>query len=109
LTEEALFEVLGTPEPDELVRYDGKPLDEGMASQLVKAASWEGWIEEDHEDLRILDLGEAFLKGTEPERLSQPPHLRAPETIFMDSFDSRHDLWRVGTMVRTFRLESFRY
>ena len=74
-----------------------------MPGQLVKAAGWDNWIDEDEEDIRIFDLGEAFLKGAEPEKLAQPSHLRAPETIFMDSCDNRHDLWRAGILVRTLR------
>ena len=84
-----------------MTRRDGEPLDKGVPGQLVKATDWNNWIDEDDEDLRIFDLGEAFLKGEEPEKLAQPSHLRAPETIFMDSCDSRLDLWRAGIMVRT--------
>ena len=108
LTEEKLFEVLGTPESVELIRRDGKLLDHGVPGQLVKATGWDNWIDEDDEDIRVLDLGEAFLKGAEPEKLPQPSHLRAPETIFMDSCDSRHDLWRAGIMVRTASLKFWR-
>jgi serine/threonine-protein kinase SRPK3 len=105
LTQEELFEVIGAPESEGLTRQDGMPLDKGVPRQLVRAAGWNTWAEEDEEDLRIFDLGETFLKGAEPEKLAQPPHLKAPETIFMDSFDSRHDLWRAGIMVRTPRLK----
>jgi hypothetical protein len=87
------------------VRRDGKPLNHGIPGQLVRATAWDCWIDEDDEDIRVFDLGEAFLKGGEPEKLAQPSHLRAPETIFMDSCDSRHDLWRAGIMVRTSRLK----
>ena len=105
LTEEKLFEVLGAPKSEELVRRDGKPLDEGVPNQLVKAAVWDNWAEEDDEDLRIFDLGEAFLKGAEPKILAQPRQLKVPETIFTDSYDCRLDLWRAGVMVRTLRLK----
>jgi serine/threonine-protein kinase SRPK3 len=101
LTEEKLFEIIGTPETEELTRRDGKPLGTGVPNQLVKATGWDNWIDEDDEDLRIFDLGEAFLKGTEPKKLPQPSHLKAPETIFGDSCGSTHDLWRAGIMVRT--------
>jgi serine/threonine-protein kinase SRPK3 len=106
LTEEELFKVLGAPKSEKLARLDGKPLDEGVPNQLVKAAGWVSWIDEDDEDLRIFDLGEAFLKGAEPKMLAQPRDLKAPETIFTDSYDYRLDLWRAGIMVRT--LEAFR-
>jgi hypothetical protein len=105
LTEEELFEVLGAPKSEKLARLDGKPLDEGVPNQLVKATGWFGWIDEDDEDLRIFDFGEAFLKGAEPKCLAQPQQLKAPETIFTDSYDYRLDLWRAGIMVRTLRLK----
>jgi serine/threonine-protein kinase SRPK3 len=105
LTEEELFEVLGAPKSEKLARLDGKPLDEGVPNQLVKAASWVGWIDEDDEDLRIFDLGEAFLKGAEPKILAQPQDLRVPETILTDSYDYKVDLWRAGIMVRTLCLK----
>ena len=104
MTEEKLFEVLGVPESETLTRRDGKPLDEGVPGELVKATGWDNWIDEDEEDIRIFDLGEAFLRGAEPERLAQPSHLKAPETIFLSSFDNSHDLWRAGIMVKPFRL-----
>lgn len=100
MTEENdLFEVLGTPEWEELVRLDGEPLAKGLPKHLVKAAEWDDWVDEDEEDLRIIDLGESFLQGAEPETLAQPGPLRAPETIFTERFDHRVDLWRAGCMV----------
>jgi len=101
LTETDLFEVTGAPQVEELVRIDGKPLDKGLPNQLVRTVSWDDWIDEDDEDLRIIDLGEAFLQGAEPKKIPQPGPLRAPETIFMDSFDYRLDLWRAGCVVRS--------
>ena len=47
LTEEKLFEVLGAPKSEKLVRLDGEPLDEGVPNQLVKATGWFGWLDED--------------------------------------------------------------
>lgn len=100
MTEECLFEVLGSPESEELARLDGKPLSKNVPSQLVKVADWVDWIDDDDEDLRIVDLGEAFLHGKETGKLAQPTSLKAPETIFTDSFDYRLDLWRAGILVR---------
>lgn len=71
-----------------------------MPKQLVKTAVWEDWIEEDEEDIRLIDFGEAFAHGDEPSKLAQPRGLEAPETIFTDSFDYRVDLWRVGCTVQ---------
>jgi serine/threonine-protein kinase SRPK3 len=104
LSKESLFKVLGTPKSAELARLDGKPLDKGLPKQLVKSASWDDWIDEYDEDLRLLDLGEAFRQGAEPTTLAQPSNLRAPETIFTDTVDYRIDLWRAGIIVRVNRL-----
>lgn len=100
MNKEDLFDVLGTPEIEELARLDGKPLEDSLPRQLVKTAGWDNWTDEDEEDLRIIDFGEAFLQGAEPTRLAQPDTLRAPETIFTDIFDCRLDLWRIGIVVR---------
>ena len=74
LTEKKLFINIGAPpeEPKELGRLDSKPLDKGLPSHLIEAVSWDKWIDEDDEDLRIIDPGEAFIQGAEPSRLAQP-------------------------------------
>lgn len=83
-----------------MARLDGKPLEDGLPKQLVNTSGWYNWIDEDKEDLRIIDFGEAFLQGAELAGLAQPNVLRAPETIFTDSYDFRLDLWRAGIVVR---------
>jgi serine/threonine-protein kinase SRPK3 len=98
--EKGFFDVLGFPEIEPLARIDGAPLDNGLPTQLVKAAEWVDWIDEDEEDIRLLDFGESFLEGEQPEKLAQPSNLQVPETIFTDHFDYRLDLWRAGCMVR---------
>lgn len=104
LSEEELFAALKPPRPDQLERLDGKPLGQGIPSQLVASTRWTGWPLDDDEfdddDIRILDLGSAFHQDSPPEMLSQTEHLRAPETIFTGEFDYRQDLWGVGIMVR---------
>jgi serine/threonine-protein kinase SRPK3 len=103
LSEEELFEVLGLPESEELVRLDGESLGESVPNQLVKSVEWVGWPDEDDEDdedIRIIDLGEAFVQDAVPERLAQPGGLQVPETIFTSKFDYRLDLWRAGLIVR---------
>lgn len=87
-----------------MARIDGTPLENGLPTQLVKAAEWVDWIDEDDGDNWLLDIGESFLQGQEPEKLAQPGISRVPETIFTDCFDYRVDLWRTGCMVcqRTF-------
>ena len=93
------MEIVGNPEIEQLSRLDGNPLNSSLPSHLVKAAEWDDWIDEDEEDLRLIDLGECFLQGEEPERLAQPGGLQAPETLLTNSFDYRVDLWRVGITV----------
>ena len=99
-TEEQLFDILGFPEIEPLARIDGTPLENRLPTQLVKAAEWDKWVDEDDEEIRLLDIGESFLQGEEPEKLAQPGTLRVPETILTDCFDYRVDLWRTGCMVR---------
>lgn len=82
-----------------MARLDGTPLDESLPTQLVKAVEWAEWVDEDEENIRLLDIGESFLQGEEPERLPQPVMLKAPETILTNMFDYRIDLWRVGYLV----------
>ncbi|KAB8217158.1 hypothetical protein BDV33DRAFT_193808 [Aspergillus novoparasiticus] len=81
---------------------DGAPLQNGLPTQLVKAAEWVEWVDEDDEEIRLLDVGESFLQGEEPKVLAQPGTLRVPETIFTDRFDYRVDLWRAGCMIYPF-------
>ena len=100
LTKEELLVTLGSPKYEPLTRIDGAPLENGLPSQLVKAADWTEWIDEDEEDIRLFDFGESFFHGHEPDKLAQPGPLRVPETIFTDSFDYRVDLWRAGSVVR---------
>ena len=65
----------------------------------MKKASWDNWTDEDEEDIRVIDFGESFDQGAEPEKLAQPDTLRAPETILTTKFDYRVDLWRCGIVV----------
>lgn len=53
-----------------------------MPKQLVKTAVWESWIEEDEEDIRLIDFGEAFAYGSRPSTLAQPTNLEVPENDF---------------------------
>ncbi|KAL4967430.1 kinase-like protein [Aspergillus stella-maris] len=95
--EDEVMEILGRPEVEDLIRLDGEPLAPGLPSQIVKATRWEEWFEEDLEDIRILDFGEAFLQSDQPiTKLAQPAQLRIPETFFVERFDHRVDLYRAG-------------
>lgn len=98
-TEKELFEVLGPPKVEQLARLDSMPLDKSLPTQLIKSAEWVDWIDEDEEDIRLLDIGEGFPHGQNPEKLAQPHMLRAPETILTDDLDYRVDLWRIGCIV----------
>ena len=103
LSREELLEVLGSPDAEELTRLDGGALGQGIPMQLVESTGWVGWPlndDEDDENIRIIDLGEAFTQDTVPEKLAQPDCLQAPETIFTGKLDYRQDLWRVGLVVR---------
>ncbi|OBT72695.1 hypothetical protein VF21_08829 [Pseudogymnoascus sp. 05NY08] len=100
--EESVLKCVGPPEIDEVTRIDGAPLRQGLPTQMVKAAEWMEWVDEDEEDIRLLDFGETFTQGAEPERIAQPGVLRAPETIFTHKFDYRLDLWRVGIAIYSF-------
>ncbi|KIX09757.1 uncharacterized protein Z518_00838 [Rhinocladiella mackenziei CBS 650.93] len=102
LSEEELFEALGTPNPEELTRLDGKPLGQGIPTQLVESALWTGWPlddDEDDENVRIIDLGEAFNQTAVPKNLAQPGGLQAPESIFTGKIDYKQDLWRAGLVI----------
>ncbi|KAL4911993.1 kinase-like domain-containing protein [Aspergillus aurantiobrunneus] len=107
ITEEKLLGVLGFPEIEPLARIDGTSLEDGLPNQLVKAADWVEWIDEDDEEIRLLDIGESFVQGEEPEKLAQPGMLQVPETIFGDRFDYRIDLWRTGCTIYSFLLTAY--
>ena len=97
-TKEDLSKVLGEPEVEDLVRLDGQPIKDSLPKQMANVATWYDFDEWD-EDLRVIDLGEAFMHGKKPESLAQPDALRVPESIFTDTLDYRLDLWRVGIVV----------
>ncbi|EAQ88781.1 predicted protein [Chaetomium globosum CBS 148.51] len=96
LSPSALFKIIGAPNTEKLVRLDGKPLAPGMPEQLVEKTEWEDWIDEDEEDVRLIDFGEAFPHSAPPTKLAEPGGLQAPEGIFTGKFDYRVDLWRAG-------------
>jgi serine/threonine-protein kinase SRPK3 len=104
LFEEELFAALEPPKIVHLKRLDGKPLGQGIPSQLVASAEWSGWPLDDDvfddDDIRIIDLGSAFRWNLPPKKLDQAANLRAPETIFTGEFDHKQDLWCVGILVR---------
>lgn len=100
MTKEKLFEVLGAPSVGNVARVDGQPLADGIPHYLVGSATWDGWVSECDEDFRLLDFGECFVLGREPEIITQPGGLMPPETVLTEGYDYRVDLWRVGIVVR---------
>lgn len=66
---------------------NGTPLENGLPMQVVKAAEWVEWIDEDDEKIWLLDIGEGFLQGEELKKLPQPGTLRVLEKIFTDCFN----------------------
>lgn len=99
LSEHALFDVIGYPESRSLFHEDGAPLGRSLPKHLVRKASWDDWTDEDEEDIRLIDWGEAFPLGQPRSQLAQPSDLKAPETILTGTFDHRVDLWRAGCVV----------
>lgn len=101
LSEQELFETIGAPIVEDFVRLDGQPLDPSLPRHLVRRTEWNLWTDEDEEDIRLLDWGESFNLGEEPEptKLAQPSDSIAPETIFTNRVDYRADLWRAGITV----------
>jgi hypothetical protein len=95
-----IFEVIGAPKTENLVRCDGKPLSPGIPEQLVERAGWDDWFDEDDEDVRLIDFGESFPHDAPRAHLSEPGWLQTPERIFTGRFDHRVDLWRAGCTVR---------
>jgi hypothetical protein len=100
-SEERLAEILGPPKTEELRPVDGEPLKASFPQYIVESTRWEDWLEEDDEDIRLIDRGEAFSRGAEPIKIAQPFGLNAPETIFTPRIDYRIDLWRAGWIVST--------
>lgn len=99
LPEDRLFEVIGTPEVTSLSRIDGAPLSPSLPKQLVGEVEWVEWIDEDEEDIRLLDWGEAFVHNAAPTELAQLADYRVPETFFTGKFDHTVDLWLAGCTV----------
>ena len=100
-SEEDLVELLGPPRTEELRPSDGHPLKASLPKHVVGSTYWDSWIDEDEEDIRLIDLGEAFPRGAEPTRVAQPFGLNAPETALTSRIDHKIDMWRAGCVVST--------
>lgn len=97
--QDQINKIVGHPPIAPLDRVDGQPLEKGQPPYLVQRLDWHKWGKEEYEDIRLLDFGECFQQGEEPESLAQSSILRVPETLLSDSFDYRVDLWRTGLVV----------
>lgn len=60
---------------------------------------WSGWQLAETPEIRIIDLGSGFFEDDVPEDIAQSPEMKAPETVFTNSFDHRVDLWQAGMLV----------
>jgi serine/threonine-protein kinase SRPK3 len=70
LSKKKIFQVIGSPEWENLTHRDGKVIGPSMPKQLVKTAAWDNWVDEDEEDIRLIDFGEASPHGKKPLKLS---------------------------------------
>lgn len=95
------MDVIGRPETcqPEPAGKDASPLSPSDASEVVQRVSWDEWVDEDEEEIRLIDWGEAFPVGDIRHNPSQPRSLRAPEFFFRGHVDHRADLWRTGCVV----------
>ncbi|KAK4034257.1 kinase-like domain-containing protein [Parachaetomium inaequale] len=97
-SEEDLFDAMGG-EPTTVPAGEDEDLPPNLPRHMVQATAWPSWFEHVDEDICVLDWGLVFPKDKRLEELDQPKTLRVPETFFLDSFDYRHDLWRVGCVI----------
>ncbi|PYH96542.1 kinase-like protein [Aspergillus ellipticus CBS 707.79] len=88
----------GNPEIGTVHRNDGKALEPGISTYIVRpvrtSTSWPL-----SNTIKIIDFGESFSPQTVPQTLHTPLTVRAPEVIFGDRLDYRVDLWSLGCML----------
>ncbi|KAM3542192.1 hypothetical protein ARSEF1564_004859 [Beauveria bassiana] len=96
LSEQALLDVIGLPEPAELLNADGSAPVPHLPRQLVGTARWDDWTDECEEDICLVDFGESFRLEAVTDALAQTIDLRVPETLFGTEFNYKVDLWRLG-------------
>ncbi|KAI1179014.1 kinase-like protein [Nemania sp. FL0916] len=96
--DEDLIATLGEPETADY-ESDQIPWSPDLPKHLVQYTLWPGWYEPALEDLRLIDFGGAFPVDSRVTKIAQPVDLRSPETLFIGSFDYRHDLWRAGCIM----------
>lgn len=105
MNEDALLQVLRTPETGPVSRFDGKPLDSNVPPYLVRPASFlTNDLLQASPAVKIIDFGEAFCTDDVPKTLHTPLSVRAPEVLFGDVLDERVDLWSAGCLVGAHRI-----
>lgn len=97
--EDEILDVIGGDYTCGLTRVDGRPLESRLPSEYTQSADRLDWDDQSNSGLRLLDFGESFLHGAEPDEIAQPPELRVPGIIFTKRFDCRIDLWCAGAVV----------
>ncbi|KAH6641080.1 kinase-like domain-containing protein [Chaetomium tenue] len=105
LTEGELYDKYGAPEPEPVVREDGKPLGRGVPSQVVPAV-WLGDCPErialSEARLLLTDFGVAFRPATESRFQSYTPlEIRPPEARFEpeNALSFASDIWSAGCTI----------
>lgn len=107
LSIERLYEDYGAPEPEPVVRFDGKPLPSGVPSHGI-APIWLGEASEDISIARggasilVTDFGEAFSPSQELKYESRTPLVMRPPEAFFEpekpvSFPS--DIWTLACSI----------
>ncbi|KGO74828.1 hypothetical protein PITC_031060 [Penicillium italicum] len=104
LSTSELYEKFGKPEPEAIVRLDGKPLTNGVPGQVF-IPGWFGVRSEDidfgEESIILSDFGESFNPHKLPKLSSKTlPLLQPPEARFSDeplSFAS--DIWTLACTI----------
>ncbi|KAF2785790.1 kinase-like protein [Melanomma pulvis-pyrius CBS 109.77] len=96
MAEERLKSYLGDPELGAVKRLDGGPLAEpSVPRYLVLPRTFRGCDAE----IRIADLGAAYLHDTPPGTLHTPIHMRAPEALFEQPLSPFVDMWSMGCLL----------
>ncbi|KAH7399195.1 serine protein kinase [Phaeosphaeria sp. MPI-PUGE-AT-0046c] len=99
LTEAELLKKLRQPDVGAVTRKDGKSLEPGVPTYLVRPTSYPVDASLSQHQIKIIDFGESFLDNDSPTTLHTPLCVRAPEVIFGEKLDYRVDLWSAGCLI----------
>ncbi|KAI1130091.1 kinase-like domain-containing protein [Nemania abortiva] len=97
--DEDIFDATGGDPVTADYTSDQIPWTPELPKHMVQYTLWPRWYESADEDIRLIDVGEAFPVGSTVTEIAQPWNVRSPETFFIGSFDYRHDLWRAGCVL----------